>query len=59
MKTQQTNQAKVIAFRNRRAPAYPNAAERNYFFHKTLDHLLSAASGAGIVTALMCILAFF
>ena len=49
----------VIPFRRRRAPAYPNAAERGYFVHRLLDCALTAATSAGIVTALMCMFTFF
>jgi hypothetical protein len=50
---------KVIPFRRRRAPAYPNAAERGYLAHRLLDYALTAATSAGIVTALMCMFTFF
>ena len=50
---------KVIPFRRRRAPAYPNAAERGYLAHRLLDYALTAATSAGIVTALMCMVTFF
>lgn len=50
--------SKVIPFR-RKAPAYPNAAERGYFAHRLLDYALTAATSAGIVTALMCMITFF
>lgn len=53
------NAGKVIPFRRRRAPAYPNAAERGYFAHRLLDYALTAATSAGIITALMCIFTFF
>lgn len=51
--------SKVISFRRRRAPAYPNAAERGYLAHRLLDYALTAATSAGIVTALMCMFTFF
>lgn len=51
--------SKVIPFRRRRVPAYPNAAERGYFAHRLLDYALTAATSAGIVTALMCMITFF
>lgn len=50
---------KIISFRRRRAPAYPNAAERSYYAHRLLDYALTAAASAGIVTALMCMFTFF
>lgn len=49
----------VIPFRVSKVPAYPNAAERGYFAHRLLDYALTAATSAGIVTALMCMFAFF
>ena len=49
---------KVIPYRNRKAPAYPNAAERSYLMHKAMDTLLTAASSAGVFTALLCIFVF-
>lgn len=53
-----TAPSKVIPFRQRKAPAYPNAAERTYYANKALDYILSAATGAGMLTALICIFAF-
>ena len=50
---------KVITFRRRRAPAYPNAAERGYLANLLLDYALTAATSAGIITALMCMFTFF
>ena len=53
------NRAKVIPFRRRKAPAYPNAAEAKYYLDKTLDYVLTAVTSAGIVTALACMITFF
>ena len=44
-------QGKIIPF--------PNAVSREYKLHKALDSMLTAATGAGIATALLCILTFF
>ena len=50
--------SRVIPFR-RKAPTYPNAAERGYLAHRLLDYALTAVTSAGIVTALMCMFTFF
>lgn len=34
-------------------PAYPNAADRNYFNRKALDILTAIVSGAGMTTAMI------
>ena len=38
---------------------FPNAMSREYKLHKALNSVLTAATGAGIATALLCILTFF
>lgn len=38
---------------------FPNAACREYKLQKALNSMLTAATGAGIATALLCILTFF
>ena len=53
-----TQNLKVIPYRNRKAPAYPNAAERSYLIRKATDALLTAVSSAGVFTALLCIFTF-
>lgn len=45
--------AKVIRFKNRKAPAYPNAAERSYYINLLLDYAVSVVGTAAIVSALM------
>ena len=54
MKTTATKQktSKVIRFK-KRGPAYPNAAETRYYLNKALDYLLTTASSAGVIAALM------
>lgn len=44
---------KVIAFRNRKTPAYPNAAERSYQLSRILNHALTAATSIALVSALL------
>jgi len=56
---QKTISNKIIYFPTKHMLPYPNAATRQDKSRKVLDSLLSAASGAGIVTALLCIAAFF
>lgn len=51
--------AKVIPFKNRKTPVYPNAAESRYFVNKILDYLLTAASSAGVIAALMFLFVYF
>ncbi len=53
-----TSNSKVIPFRQQKAPAYPNAAEKTYYANKVLDYILSAVTGAGMLTALICIFTF-
>lgn len=50
---------KVIAFRNQKMPAYPNAAERGAHLHKVLDFFLTTAASAGIVVGLTFIITAF
>jgi hypothetical protein len=47
------NNKKVIPFRNRKGYRYPNAAERRYYFDKAMNYALSAATGAGLLTAVL------
>lgn len=56
MKTTSRTNRNVIAFRERTASPYPNAAEKGYFFRKALDLALAAVTGLGAVSILMCIL---
>lgn len=51
MKTAQSN--KIISFRSRKARRFPNAAERRYYFAKAVDYALTAATGAGLATAVL------
>ena len=53
------NTAKVIPFAPRKAAVYPNAAGAGYFLNKILDCLLTAASSAGIIAALMFLITYF
>lgn len=48
---------KVIQFR--KGPAYPNAAEASYYLNKGLDYLLTLASSAGVIAALMFLFVYF
>ena len=50
---------KVIRFSKRSAPAYPNAAGSRYHLSKVLDYLLTAASSAGVIAALMFLFVYF
>ncbi len=50
---------KVIAFRNPKAPAYPNAADRSAHFHNALDFFLTTATSAGIVVGLTFLIIVF
>lgn len=50
---------KVIVYRPRKAPVYPNAAETGYYLSKALDYLLTAASSAGVIAALMFLFLYF
>ena len=54
-----TYHQKVIPYRSRKAPAYPNAAERRYVLEKALDWALAAATSAGVVTALLFLITLF
>ena len=50
---------KTIAVQNKRKairPAYPNAADRRYYFHKLLDGVLALATVVGGLTALVFLL---
>lgn len=47
------NNTKVVPFRNRKGYRFPNAAERRYYFDKALEMALTAATGAGLVTAVL------
>lgn len=38
-------------------PAYPNAADQNYFTRKILDILMGLVSGIGLVTAMIALIA--
>ena len=51
MKTVQ--QSKIISFRSRKASRFPNAAERHYYFEKAIDYALTAATGAGLASAVL------
>ena len=51
--TRNMNTAKIIRFRDRRGPAYPNAAERRYYINKALDYTISLVGAAGAVSALL------
>ena len=42
----------VTRNRTRTAPAYPNAADRQYYVEKLVDSILSAAICVGIITIL-------
>lgn len=53
------NSGKVIPFTLRKAAVYPNAASTGYFLNKILDCLLTAASSAGIIAALMFLITYF
>lgn len=55
MKTQ-TKQTKVIPFPSKKAPVYPNAADKSYYIQKAIDYALTTVTSAGIVTALTFIL---
>ena len=44
---------KVIPFRRRKGYRYPNAAETRYYVEKAVDYALTAATGAGLATALL------
>ena len=61
MKTTVTYQksGKVIPFNRRKAPVYPNAAEASYYLNKGLDYLLTVASSAGVIAALMFLFVYF
>ena len=48
---------KVIPYRPQKALVYPNAAKREDQIHKILDGMLTGAISAGIVTALMFLVA--
>lgn len=41
---------------NLRYPAYPNAADRQYFWHRILDGALAVATAVGAVVALVFLL---
>ena len=43
----------VISFRSRKSRRFPNAAERRYYFDKAVDYALTAATGAGLATAVL------
>ena len=47
------NNTKVVPFRNRKGYRFPNAAERRYYLDKALELALTAATGAGLVTAVL------
>ena len=51
MKT--ANNSKIISFRSRKSCRFPNAAERRYYFDKAIDYALTAATGAGLATAVL------
>ena len=51
MKT--ANNSKIIPFRSRKTRRFPNAAERRYYFDKAIDYALTAATGAGLATAVL------
>ena len=51
--------AKVIPYRAQKAIHYPNAATKQDLLNRTLDYLLTAATSAGIVTALICLFTLF
>ena len=51
MKT--ANNSKIISFRSRKSRRLPNAAERRYYFDKAIDYALTAATGAGLATAVL------
>ena len=53
------NPSKVISFRKRPTPAYPNAAGSRYHLGKALDYLLTVASTAGVIAALMFLFVYF
>ena len=38
-------------------PAYPNAADQNYFIRKILDIVMGLVSGIGLVTAMIALIA--
>jgi len=42
----------AVTTRTNSAPAYPNAADRQYFLDKLTDSILSAAICVGVVTIL-------
>lgn len=48
-----TNSTKVIPFRSRKGRRFPNAAEGRYYIAKAVDYALTAATGAGLVTAVL------
>lgn len=50
---------RIIPYRSRRGPAYPNAAEQRYRLEKVLDWALAAATSAGVVTALLALITLF
>ena len=56
---QNRNSGKVIPFTPRKAAVYPNAAGVGYFLNKLFDCLLTAASSAGIIAALMFLITYF
>ena len=51
MKT--ANNSKIISFRSRKSRRFPNVAERRYYFDKAIDYALTAATGAGLATAVL------
>ena len=54
-----TRNSKVIPYKPRKAPIYPNAASQREILDKVLDYALTAAASAGIVTVLVCLFTFF
>ena len=44
---------KVIPYRSRKVPAYPNAPEKNYLISRTLDYALTVATSVALVSALL------
>ena len=46
-------QNNIISFRKRRGYRFPNAAERRYYVDKVMEWALTAATGAGLVTAVL------
>ena len=56
MKSNNSNNAKVIPFRPAHAPKYPNAADRKYYVDKVINYLLTGVTGFGIGVAMIFIL---